>query len=140
MVSYRIPTEQDYSVTVLKVVGFLPAANGSAIVLPEELVVGKGFDMDVDKETIMYHHFMSRMQDGKKLYEKYSLDTGLNKNVREARDNRLLDIFIAKITNPKHFSGVVTPQSFEDGANIISEINDLTQEKGSNLNPATVKA
>ena len=96
--------------------------------------------MDVDKETIMYHHFMSRMQDGKKLYEKYSFDTGLNKNVREARDNRLLDIFIAKITNPKHFSGVVTPQSFEDGANIISEINDLTQEKGSNLNPATVKA
>jgi len=140
MVSYRIPTEQDYSVTVLKVVGFLPAANGSAIVLPEELVVGKGFDMDVDKETIMYHHFQSIMQDGKKLYEKYTFDTGLNKNVREARDNRLLDIFIAKITNPKHFSGVVTPQSFEDGANIINEINDITQEKGGNLNPATVKA
>jgi len=61
-------------------------------------------------------------------------------NSREARDNRILDIFIAKITNPKHFSGVVTPQSFEDGANIISEINDITQEKGSNLNPATAKA
>ena len=60
MISYRIPTEAPYSVTVFKVVGFLPAANGSTIVLPSDYVTAKGFDFDVDKEFLMYYNLETK--------------------------------------------------------------------------------
>lgn len=334
MVSYRIPTESDYSATVFKVVGFLPATNGSTMVLPPEYVTAKGLDFDVDKEFIMYHSFKTEEVNGRNVYTKFNfitekneesfayylnskhskairdeiknnpdrvlrnlqtqitrfrtrgsnlqqekldykdvkdlnnqellnylnttldynfanlrdaqkhinnlrqdakenlnyvqeqyelthwgkdteedlylrnlqkesfelienlkiiqqrLNTGKEANVslnegledikteqqranelvktyidryteervsrirqefnnlkslvqlnsRRARNNRILDIFIAKLTHPKHISGVITPQSFDDGKNIIQEIDELTKEKGSGLNPATVSA
>ena len=70
MISYRIPSEQDYMFTVFKVVGFLPVESGSAIVLPQEYVTAKGFDFDVDKEYIMYHSFNTTDIDGKRTYQK----------------------------------------------------------------------
>tara|TARA_R100000655_G_scaffold2992_2_gene11229 strand:- start:2955 stop:19061 length:16107 start_codon:yes stop_codon:yes gene_type:complete len=70
MISYRIPSEQDYMFTVFKVVGFLPVESGSTIVLPQEYVTAKGFDFDVDKEYIMYHSFTTTDIDGKRTYQK----------------------------------------------------------------------
>lgn len=47
-IGYRIPTEGKQSVSILKVVGFLPEAYGSTIVLPESWVAQTGADFDVD--------------------------------------------------------------------------------------------
>lgn len=47
-IGYRIPTEGKQSISVLKVVGFLPEAMGSTIVVPDEWVAQTGSDFDVD--------------------------------------------------------------------------------------------
>lgn len=49
MVGYRVPTEYMYSMAPLRVVGFLPQAQGSSIMLPQEIVVWSGSDFDIDK-------------------------------------------------------------------------------------------
>ena len=61
-------------------------------------------------------------------------------NTRKARDNRILDIFKAKLLHPDHFSGIVTSQSFEDAADVIDEINTLLEKGTEELNPATAHA
>lgn len=53
MVGYRIPTEDKYSCTPLKIKGFLPAIAGEAIMLPYELTTINDSDYDVDKEYVM---------------------------------------------------------------------------------------
>lgn len=53
MVSYRIPTEDKYSMAPMKVVGFLPREAGAAIMLPYELTEIDDSDFDVDKRYIM---------------------------------------------------------------------------------------
>lgn len=57
MVGYRIPTEGMCSVLPLKVVGFLPQENGSAIMLPEEITTIAGSDFDVDKMFMMFYEY-----------------------------------------------------------------------------------
>jgi hypothetical protein len=49
MVGYRVPTEHLYSIAPLRVVGFLNQAQGSSIMLPQEIVVWSGSDFDIDK-------------------------------------------------------------------------------------------
>lgn len=48
MMGYRIPTEDKPSMTVLKIVDFLPAIYGSAIMVPEEVQFLSGADFDID--------------------------------------------------------------------------------------------
>ena len=57
MVGARIPTEGLCSMLPLKVVGFLPQQNGSAIMLPQEITTIAGSDFDVDKLFVMMHEF-----------------------------------------------------------------------------------
>lgn len=56
-IGYRIPTEDKYSMLPLEIIGFLPPQNGSAIVIPEEIVTIAGIDFDVDKAFLMRHEF-----------------------------------------------------------------------------------
>lgn len=46
LVGYRIPTEDKYSMVPLRIKGFLPQQNGSAIMLPEEITTIAGSDFD----------------------------------------------------------------------------------------------
>jgi pyruvate/2-oxoglutarate dehydrogenase complex dihydrolipoamide acyltransferase (E2) component len=50
MLWYRIPSEEKYSMVFAEVVGFLPQAMGSTIVMPHEIVTSTGADFDVDKK------------------------------------------------------------------------------------------
>lgn len=56
-IGYRVPTEDKYSMAPLKIVGFLPQQNGSAIMLPAEITTLSGSDFDVDKMYIMLPEF-----------------------------------------------------------------------------------
>jgi hypothetical protein len=48
MMGYRIPTDDKSSMTVLKIVDFLPAIYGNAIMVPEEVQFLSGADFDID--------------------------------------------------------------------------------------------
>ena len=47
-IGYRIPTEGKQSMSILKIVGFLPEYMGSTIIVPDEWVTQTGSDFDVD--------------------------------------------------------------------------------------------
>lgn len=53
MISYRIPTEDKYSIAPMKVVGFMPREAGDAIMFPYELTGIDDSDFDVDKRYVM---------------------------------------------------------------------------------------
>lgn len=46
LIGYRVPTEDKYSMAPLKIKGFLPQQNGSAIMLPDEITTLSGSDFD----------------------------------------------------------------------------------------------
>ena len=50
--SFRIPTSALQSGALLKVVGFLPEANGDLLVVPDEHTVQIGEDFDIDKRNV----------------------------------------------------------------------------------------
>lgn len=57
LIGYRVPTEDKYSMAPLRIKGFLPQQNGSAIMLPAEITTLSGSDFDVDKLYIMLPEF-----------------------------------------------------------------------------------
>ena len=54
VVGYRIPTEDKYSMMPLKIVGFLPQAAGTMIIMPEDITLLTGSDFDVDKVFLIF--------------------------------------------------------------------------------------
>ena len=56
-IGLRIPTEAKYSMQPIFIKGFLPQANGSAIMLPAEIVGTTGSDFDFDKVYIYFKEF-----------------------------------------------------------------------------------
>jgi len=56
MLGYRIPTEGKYSVYSFEVVGFLPEALGSAVVLPNDWIALSGSDFDIDSLYIVSYY------------------------------------------------------------------------------------
>ncbi len=63
MMGYRIPTEDKASMGVLKVVDFLPAIYGNAIMIPEELQYLSGADFDIDSLFVQKYDIYEK--DGK---------------------------------------------------------------------------
>lgn len=53
LVTYRIPTEDKYSMAPCKIVGFLPREAGEAIMMPYEITNITGCDFDADKMFVM---------------------------------------------------------------------------------------
>lgn len=57
LIGYRVPTENKYSMAPLRIKGFLPRQNGTAIMLPAEITTMSGSDFDVDKMYVMLPDF-----------------------------------------------------------------------------------
>lgn len=89
---YRIPTEGKQSISIFKVVGFLPDSYGSTIVVPDEWVTQTGSDFDVDSiYSIVYNIYI----DKKGAVQKYKFET------KDFNDDPLNDYikYLSKITN-----------------------------------------
>jgi hypothetical protein len=71
MMGYRIPTEDKPSMVVLKVVDFLPAIYGNAIMVPEEIQYLSGADFDIDSLFVQKYDIYEK--DGK--FYKYGTAT-----------------------------------------------------------------
>lgn len=53
LITYRIPTEDKYSMAPCKIVGFMPRQAGETIMFPYELTAIDGSDFDIDKRYVM---------------------------------------------------------------------------------------
>lgn len=79
ILGYRIPTEDKPSMTVLKIVDFLPAIYGSAIMVPEEVQFLSGADFDID--SLFAQKYDIYEKDGK--FYKYGTATTLEGQFEE---------------------------------------------------------
>ena len=139
MVGYRIPTEAKYSMTPLKIVGFMPKSAGEGIMLPKEITALSGSDFDIDKLYIMRYQLdrndnsrevINSIIEEERLTQKMS---GAKFNAREFRQ-RVNDIV----------SGTVTPESHEqwilDTWNNKHELTYTEPTEGRNADNNTIVA
>ena len=116
MIGYRIPTEGKSSMAPMRVIGFLPNAMGSSIVVPDEFIVQMGSDFDIDKLFIQ------------------TKNVGENLTRKQELQNTVFDVFESVLQNPAHLEEVLTPQGFEDLADIATKIGEDRQMAGEGLN------
>ena len=116
MIGYRIPTEGKSSMAPMKVIGFLPNAMGSSIIVPDEFIVQMGSDFDIDKL------FIQTKNVGKELTRKQELQ------------NQVFDVIESVLQNPAHLEEILTPQGFDGLAKIANEIGQDRQMAGEGLN------
>lgn len=107
-ISYRIPTEDKYSMFPLRIKGFVPKAAGEVIILPKEITLLSGSDFDIDKMYIMLHAFTSD-KNGKFHTIKYNRSDA----TRDSRNNRILDIQYSILTNKDTMDKSFNPGSFD---------------------------
>ena len=72
LITFRIPTEEKYSIAHCKIVGFMPALAGEGIMFPYELTGIDGSDFDVDKRYCQYKKmnvFHDKNKEKKLLYK-----------------------------------------------------------------------
>jgi hypothetical protein len=79
LIGYRIPTEGKYSMVPLKIKGFLPQSQGSAIMLPADITKIAGSDFDVDKLFMMFPEFKSFSYNKGKALKDYKKLLGADK-------------------------------------------------------------
>lgn len=87
MIGYRIPTEDKYSISPLKIVGFLPREAGDGIMLPYDITLLNGSDFDIDKMYVMFKDLKVR----KKKFDKKNETSTLFKGVQNKIYQALLD-------------------------------------------------
>ena len=117
LVGYRVPTEDKYSMAPLRIKGFLPQQNGSAIMLPAEITTLSGSDFDVDKLYVMLPEFNIRsIYNIKGAWDDFykthpTITEEIDRNLGEA-----LDKFIKEQT-----------EDWEENAD-LEDIKEITQE------------
>lgn len=81
LITYRIPTEDKYSMAPCKIVGFMPREAGDTIMLPYELTTIDGSDFDIDKRYVMrkdYRIIVDNYKASKYLYNRAIEELGSN--------------------------------------------------------------
>lgn len=125
MIGYRIPTEDKYSMLPLRVVDFLPASAGGAVMLPMEITTISGSDFDVDKLYIMMPAFevSEDKQDIRKI--KFDYEAPLTEQSKEARDNAKIDIMWEILTSKDAFVKFIKPGGFDTLTNRAKRVLEL---------------
>ena len=117
MIAYRIPTEDKYSMTPVKIVGFLPKGSGQAIMLPKEITYLTGADFDIDKLYAMRKSL--DIITPNQLIEAVLKDNYIraNKKDKEARKQNL-DNFVAEMVK---MYNLALPEKTAEANTIASE-------------------
>ena len=127
MIGYRIPTEDKYSISPLKIVGFLPRVAGDGIMLPYDITLINGSDFDVDKMYVMFKEYKVRKKDMTKEEEttlKKADSTGHTyranryecvepESPRAKRNNKIVDMAYAVMTHETTVDKALNPGGFE---------------------------
>lgn len=161
-IGYRIPTEGKQSMSVMKVVGFLPEWMGSTIVVPDEWVTQTGSDFDVDSVYgISYETYLGR--DGKvhkvPYYEGNTDEDAVNRykawqaagypqmkfeefkqmsiedqNTRRARNNRIVESMINIMNDESSLEENLARSNFDDITKANKRLNELDSDGGRKRN------
>lgn len=110
-IGYRIPTEGKYSMLPLRIKGFLPQQNGSAIMLPAEVTTLSGSDFDVDKLFMMLPSF--NLKEGKIERIKYDNNKDVKDNNKQQRDNAIIQIALGILRNKNVGEDLQNPGNFD---------------------------
>jgi len=132
-IGYRIPTQGLSSMSSLKIVDVMPANIGDTIVLPTEFTKLTGSDFDIDKLYIARYNFKkneSGVVEKMKFDDSLSIDgkDSYHSNSKEAVQNRLLDVFMAVLTDPDSTHETRMPLDTvtdELKDNILSDVESL---------------
>lgn len=81
MIGYRIPTEDKYSISPLKIVGFLPRVAGDGIMLPYDITLINGSDFDIDKMYVMFKEYTIKKKKFESKDEASSLFKGIQSSI-----------------------------------------------------------
>lgn len=124
IIGYRIPTENKYSMFPLIVKGFMPLQSGGSIMLPVEAITMSGMDFDIDSVYLMFKSF-DTAEDGTAISIKYDSNKSYAENSKEARDNEIIDIAHAILTNsPDKLFNSNNFDTIEKMANIFRVIDN----------------
>lgn len=141
MIGYRIPTEGKQSVGILKVVGILPDAYGSTIIVPDGWVAQTGSDFDVDSiYGIVYEHEINKQtkqptiirriegEDETSIRRRYNKYVTSNVERKLKRDRQLAnnDTERARIDNNKKQISII----LKDKTSIDEKINKIANLAG----------
>lgn len=108
LITYRIPTEDKYSMAPCKIVGFMPRQAGETIMFPYELTAIDGSDFDIDKRYVMrkdYRIIESKSKVREELYkraEKFIAEkkgTALTYNDKKTLNDKV-NIFLDTVGRP----------------------------------------
>lgn len=113
LVGCRIPTESKHSIQHLKIVGFLPQNNGSAIMLPAEITKIAGSDFDVDKMFLYRYSFKIDKETGLPKFVDYR-HTPIESMNEAQLNNALIDSIWSILSSPSSASQMITPSDFEE--------------------------
>jgi hypothetical protein len=121
---YRVPTQGQNSMYMLKIVDFLPESVGDTIIFPKEGTAIGGFDFDIDKLYVVRYNY-----DRKGYKIKYDATKSIEENSEEALGNRLLDIYFGVLKNENHVVRRTTPLGYT--ADIMKKLaSDMKSWKG----------
>lgn len=109
VIAYRIPTQARNSSVPCIIKEFLPITSGTAMVLPAELVAQSGADYDGDKLFLQMKTYGFDTKSNKIRTIKSENNTEVSKRGRSKRSNRLFDLRYSMLTNPAHFTELITP-------------------------------
>lgn len=127
-IGYRIPTEGKYSMLPLRIKGFLPQQNGSAIMLPAEVTTLSGSDFDVDKLFMMLPSFkFNKIYNIKKAWDDFYEDPK-NQDIKEEINSNMgeaLNKFIKEQT--EDWNEDVDANDIED---FTEEFKDWLKKEG----------
>ena len=135
MISYRIPTEDKYSIAPMKVVGFMPERAGSAIMFPYELTEIDDSDFDVDKRYVM-----------RKVIEigtKYEIKE--NENATEAEkdyikhNKKSITQYLQKAVNIQGKTTAEEREAIEKEAKAAAEVDKRTAKRAHEERLATIE-
>ena len=99
LIGYRVPTEDKYSMLPLRIKGFLPQQNGSAIMLPADITTIAGSDFDVDKLYIMLPEFKISKYNMKKAREDFARENEIfSKIISAFSKSELLEDLLSEDT------------------------------------------
>ena len=113
MISYRIPSEDKYSIFPIKIVGFLPEVAGETLMLPYDITLLTGADYDIDKMFIMLRELSinSSKISNKDLYAKLYKSFTEGKELSYEQKNAVSELIKMFINNPyakREFVGAKT--------------------------------
>ncbi len=117
---YRIPTENKYSMFRIKVKEFTPDVAGGHIIMPTIITKIAGLDFDIDKVyAMLYNH---KVVDGK------IVKVDPMSNTKEGRQNRLLELMQAVLTNKNTLKQQLTPGGFPTLTKLKEEYKQYTSK------------